>query len=117
MGTIESLLRKLERSPVEVDGVTIGAFDLQSYLSNALSESPRIAEIPGHVLRFSQGNWSALAETAQENRQLEISLMPWAMDCASGGIPRTSGQIARGTGEPGLPAGGCDPCAFLPGSL
>lgn len=125
-GTVERLLARLDAGPAEAvaaDGrpVVVGPLDLQRDLANALSEAATAAEIPTRLRAFERGDWSALAATALETRAAELSLMPWATDCASGGSPGRLAAIRRQALDPANLLGdaillphvpeACAPCA------
>lgn len=109
LGTVRELLEQLAKAPVvvaaEVDGtptqVTVGVYDLQSYLANALGLALQLRDAPDAVSRMSQGDWSALADTALELRRGEVgSAMALMMDCSSGASPARLQRIEKERRDP-----------------
>lgn len=101
LGTVRGLLEQLAEEPVtlalDLDGVaasvTVGAFDLQYYLANALGLAFELRDVPAAVHRMAQGDWSELAPLALENRRGEVgSAMALMMDCSSGA---SAGRLRR----------------------
>lgn len=95
LGTVNAVLRELEREPKTVSlthpvngmtaNVTVGKFDFQQVLAGMLFAPSTYASIADFVTRVSRGDWTALALAAAPTRfGTAPSAMSMAMDCASG---------------------------------
>ncbi|MGQ0554181.1 MAG: alpha/beta fold hydrolase [Planctomycetota bacterium] len=108
LGTVRTLLKQLAQQPAQVslerDGgsvsVTLGPFDLQSYLANSLGLVFELAGVPAALHGMTRGDWSTLAEFALENRRGGVdSAMALMMDCSSGASPARHQRIQKETAD------------------
>lgn len=102
--TVERLLEKLERRgrtvPLEQEGapdeITVGPFDLQFLLANALGLAFQEMALPAKLDAMARGDFGPLAEEAWYVRSGGVgSAMSLMMDCASGATPERLDRIAR----------------------
>lgn len=109
LGLVRTLLHHLEASPIQSvvrretgDSVrvVVSAHDLRVLLANSLSYSKGIAGIPRLLYDCSRGDWTRLAESALESREIEVEAMPVLMDCASGATPARRARIEQEAHEP-----------------
>lgn len=104
--SVRGLLARLRAEPVkvELDGgrsVVIGAFDLQSYLANALGLVSELRDVPARVHALTLGDWSGFAEHVHRERRGEVgSAMALMMDCASGASKARLARIAKEAQDP-----------------
>lgn len=105
-GSVRALLAQLRDAPVKVEleggrSVVIGAFDLQSYLANALGLVMELRDVPMRVHALTLGDWSGFGEFAYEQRRGEVgSAMALMMDCASGASKARLARIAKEAVDP-----------------
>jgi pimeloyl-ACP methyl ester carboxylesterase/beta-lactamase class A len=106
LGLAKRLLRQLEEKPVTVElpdpstgrmaRLMIGKFDLQLYLSNSVTWTWGIMNLPGVLYPMSRGDFRPLARVGLDYRtQLIGSLMPWMVTCASGASEERYRRIRR----------------------
>ena len=95
LGTVRTVLQKLEDDPVRVEGVdqttgeqrtvTIGKFDLQCFTRNLLASRDQISRLPGLYLAMVRGDFRELASTSLTSRRGSAPpAVDFAMRCASG---------------------------------
>ena len=98
LGTVRTVLQKLESDPVRVEGVdrttgeertvTIGKFDLQCFTRNLLASRDQISRLPGLYLAMVRGDFRELASTSLTSRRGSAPpAVDFAMRCASGASP------------------------------
>lgn len=98
LGTVRTVLEKLERNPERVEGVdrttgeqrtvTIGKFDLQCFTRNLLASRDQISRLPGLYLAMVRGDFRDLASTSLTSRRGSAPpAVDFAMRCASGASP------------------------------
>lgn len=109
VATVADLLDQLAAGDVVVqaageDGpvsITLGPLDLQWDLTNRLGQAFALVELPAHLARLAEGDWSGLAGPALELRRGEVgSAMALMMDCASGASPERLALIAEQAADP-----------------
>lgn len=91
------LAERFGRSPGRV---RLGPFELQLFVALRLGESPAAADLPLALARFTDGDWSQLAEMALEVRTPSLDPMPWATDCASSSSEARWQRIERQRTKP-----------------
>ena len=95
LGTVRTVLQKLERSPERVEAVdrntgeqrtvTIGKFDIQCFTRNLLASRDQIARLPGLYLAMLRGDFREVASTSLTSRRAPAPpAVDFAMRCASG---------------------------------
>lgn len=104
---IRSLLAQLERKALTTTAtdpttgravkVTLGPFDLQLVLAQALGDARTIATLPDGIARMQQGDFSVLAALAvMQRRRLGVgNAMKPLMNLASGATPSRLARIER----------------------
>ncbi|MDX1643025.1 MAG: alpha/beta fold hydrolase [Thermoanaerobaculia bacterium] len=105
LGSVESLLERLDEEPVTVSltdprsgmvvGIGVGPLDLQAALAGMLRGPDSFAPMPDLVHRLEEGDWTALALLSAGRRMGQIwPMMSLAMDCASGATEARLERIA-----------------------
>jgi pimeloyl-ACP methyl ester carboxylesterase len=104
-GLIRDLLKQLERRPVTVTvsaaggmshSVTVGKWDLQFFLSNRLTTTWGLMDLPGFLEPMSRGEFTPLAREALAFRQMPVrSLMPLLMIGSSGASQERRDRVRR----------------------
>ena len=95
LGTVRTVMEKLERNPERADGVdrttgeqrtvTIGRFDLQCFTRNMLASREEIARLPGVYLAMARGDFREIASTSLTSRRgAAPPAVDFTMRCASG---------------------------------
>jgi len=94
---IRTVLARLEKSPVMVDGVVIGKFDLQLLTVQALGDSRTAATIDAAYAEMARGDFRRIAPLvrAQRSRMGVQSAMKMMMDLSSGATAARRERIER----------------------
>jgi pimeloyl-ACP methyl ester carboxylesterase/catechol 2,3-dioxygenase-like lactoylglutathione lyase family enzyme len=103
---LERLLRRLESQPATVEvvlplanrkaQVTVGKFDLQWMVAQALGSREGIRRLPDEVQAMEKGDFSALGAFAVNARRGWLgSAMPYAVQCSSIGSPERLARLKR----------------------
>jgi pimeloyl-ACP methyl ester carboxylesterase len=101
VGVMRTVLARLEQSPVTVDGVVIGKFDLQLLTAQALGDSRTASTIDAAYAEMAKGNFQRIAPLvrAQRSRMGVQSAMKMMMDLSSGATAVRRARIEREAAE------------------
>lgn len=94
---VRDVLSQLEKKPVAVDGIAIGAFDVQLLTAQALSDPRTASTIPAAYEEMANGDYRRIAKLVamQRTRMGVQSAMKQMMDLSSGATKSRRDRIAR----------------------
>ncbi len=102
VGTVRSILARLEQEPVQVTSsrggetytVVIGPYDVQTVVATALGHASNLAGLPSALALMEQGEYEHVLGFALRNRYGDVGTpMAIMMDCSSGATPGRTARI------------------------